>query len=82
MTIDIEATLGGLIPVAPIPPLPEPVPFEVIWRQVEDIGHEQDAYYKLGWRCISRHPGYALLSRERNDEKLWDVLVMVENDDP
>lgn len=69
--------LASLFPF-PVGPHPvEPIPFEVIWIQVEDVGHEADAYYLLGWRCASRHGRYALLCRERQDGPLLDFIIMV-----
>ena len=66
-------------PVGPHPV--EPIPFEVIWIQVEDVGHESDDYYKLGWRCVSRHGRHALLCRERQDGPLLDFIIMVGSSD-
>ena len=69
--------LRSLFP-APVGPQPvEPVPFEVTWINVEDVGHESDAFYQFGWRCISRHGKYALLCRERTEGALLDFMIMV-----
>lgn len=77
-----DLTPSSLFPAGfPIGPHPhELMPFEVTWIQVEDIGHETDDYYKLGWRCISRHGNHALLCKERFNEQngpLLDFIVMV-----
>jgi hypothetical protein len=74
-----NAFLSALVPVQPFPPLPQPIPYEVIWKQVEDVGHEEDAYYKLVYRCISRHGQHALLCRELgiDADKSLEFLVMV-----
>ena len=74
---DNDWFLRSLFP-APVGPQPvEPVPFEVTWINVEDVGHESDAFYQFGWRCISRHGKYALLCRERTEGALLDFMIMV-----
>lgn len=76
-TID-DFMRSALTPAQPIPPFPEPIPFEVTWKMVQDVGHEEDAYFKLGWRCISRHGKHALLVKDDlTNEKPLEFLIMV-----
>jgi hypothetical protein len=65
MSIDNESSVfSPTQPIAPLQPRPY---YEMVHVYVQDIGHEQDAYYKLGWRCISRHGPFALLCKETYD---------------
>jgi len=52
---------GELAPGQPIAPLAPRPNYSMQHMYVQDIGHESEAYYKLGWRCISRHDRFALL---------------------
>jgi hypothetical protein len=69
MSIDNEGS--ALSPGQSIGPLQPRPTHEMVHIYVQDIGHEEDAYYKLGWRCISRHDRFALLCKEIYDP--WAV---------
>ena len=81
MTDDESSLLRSLFPARVGPHPVQPIFHEVIWKQVQDIGHEQDAYYQLGWRCVSRHEKYALLCREMDHGPLLQFLIMTETGD-
>lgn len=75
---DDSAMLQSLFPVRVGPHPVEPIPFEVFWISVEDVGHEAEDYFQLGWRCVSRRGDHVLLCRERTDGPLLDFIIMVQ----
>jgi hypothetical protein len=58
---------GSLAPNQQISPTAPRPYYEMVHVYVQDIGHEEEAYYQLGWRCISRHDRFALLCKETYD---------------
>ena len=64
---DDSAFLPSLLPT-PIGPHPVwPTVYETLLINTLDIGHESEAYYKLGYRTISRHEQHALLCKEETE---------------
>jgi hypothetical protein len=71
----MDRPVSVIAPLQPIPPLPDPIPFAVEWELVQDVGHHEDAYFRAGWRCISRHEGHSLLCREGINGLQFVVMV-------
>jgi hypothetical protein len=64
-----------IAPTQPLFPLAARPFYEMLYIYVQDIGHEEDAYYKLGWHCISRHGPYSLLCTDGVVEELKFLLM-------
>lgn len=72
---EFDAQRNSLFP-APVGPHPvDPQHYELIYIYVQDIGHEQEAYYKLGWHCISRHDRFALLCNDSVEQPLKFLIM-------
>lgn len=73
---EMAASMFAPFPV--IPPLPMPPVAEWFLVDTQDQGHEEEAYYKLGWNCVSEIEGHKLL-RRMNDldaPSLYSYMVM------
>ena len=64
-----------LFPKAVGPHPVEPQEYAMMHVYVQDIGYEQEAYFKLGWHCISRHGRFALLCNDSAVEPLKFLIM-------
>ena len=70
-----DQLVSALFPQVVGPHPLDPQQYTMTHIYVQDIGHEQDAYYRLGWHCISRHDRFALLCTDGINEELKFLLM-------